>query len=223
VGGPVSKYHALLISGSLRAASANTAILKTTIDVAGEPVTAEPLAGQAIECHLYGRLAHLPAFNPDADRDPLDPEVERLRTSIHAADGILFSTPEYAGALPGSLKNLLDWTIGDEKPGSIYNKPIGWINTSTRGAAAAYRELRAVLGYAHASIVEGACVPLPITETMIGADGLIEDATVRRVLADVLAELRAAWTVTREDGARPPQVSEGWQRRLRGSTRSPGG
>ena len=196
MGAPATTHHALLISGSLRKASANTAILRTTIDVAGAAV-----AGAVIGCHLYGRLGLLPAFNPDADRDPLDPEVERLRASIHAADGIIFSTPEYAGALPGSLKNLLDWTIGDEEPGSIYNKPVGWINTSARGAAGAYGELQAVLGYAHASIVEAACVALPITETMIGTDGLIEDATVRRVLAEVLAELRAARTVTPEDGA----------------------
>ena len=159
------------------------------------------MAGQAIDGHLYGGLAVLPAFNPDADRDPLDPEVERLRASIHAADGIIFSAPEYAGALPGSLKNLLDWTIGDDEPGSIYNKPVGWINCSTRGAAGAYDELRAVLGYAHADIVEAACVALPITDTMIGHDGLVEDATVRRVLADVLTELRAAWTETGEGDA----------------------
>ncbi|WP_306796085.1 NAD(P)H-dependent oxidoreductase [Nocardia sp. XZ_19_369] len=25
---------------------------------------------------------------------------------------VLFCTPEYAGTLPGSLKNLLDWTVG---------------------------------------------------------------------------------------------------------------
>ena len=75
------------------------------------------MAPEGVECHLYDRLADLPAFNPDDDRHPLDPEVQRLRAAIHQADAILFSTPEYAGALPGSLKNLLDWTIGDEEPG----------------------------------------------------------------------------------------------------------
>jgi NAD(P)H-dependent FMN reductase len=99
----------LLVSGSLRKMSTNTALLRTTIEVA--PV--------GVACQIYDRLASVPAFNPDKDRDPLHPEVRRLRDAVHEADAIIFSTPEYAGALPGSLKNLLDWTIGDEEPGSI--------------------------------------------------------------------------------------------------------
>ena len=44
--------------------------------------------------------------------------MTRLRGTIHEADALLFSTPEYAGALPGSLKNLLDWTIRAGTSGS---------------------------------------------------------------------------------------------------------
>ena len=40
---------------------------------------------------------------------------------------MLFSTPEYAGALPGSFKNLLDWTVGG---GETYGMPVGWVNVS---------------------------------------------------------------------------------------------
>jgi NAD(P)H-dependent FMN reductase len=43
-----------------------------------------------------------------------------LRDDIRASDGLLFSTPEYAGGLPGAFKNLLDWTVGDGRPGSMY-------------------------------------------------------------------------------------------------------
>lgn len=170
-----------MISGSLRAASASTAILQTAVAVAPEE----------IDCRLYDRLALLPAFNPDTDHHPLEPEVGRLRDAIHEADGILFSTPEYAGALPGSLKNLLDWAIGDEQPRSIYNKAVGWINASARGAAGAHHELRTVLGYAHANIVERACIHLPIDPTMVGTDGSIQDPTSRRAAAAALSELVA--------------------------------
>ena len=48
-----------------------------------------------------------------------------LRQEIAAADAVLFCTPEYAGTLPGSFKNLLDWTVGG---GEIYGKPAVWIN-----------------------------------------------------------------------------------------------
>jgi hypothetical protein len=50
--------------------------------------------------------------------------VARLREEITAADAVLFCTPEYAGTLPGSFKNLLDWTVGG---GQLDNKPTAWI------------------------------------------------------------------------------------------------
>ena len=58
--------------------------------------------------------------------------------TIADADAVMFSTPEYAGALPGSFLNLLDWTIGG---GEIYEKPVAWINvaTSPTGAVKALR------------------------------------------------------------------------------------
>jgi NAD(P)H-dependent FMN reductase len=174
----------VLISGSLRSASTNTAVLRTAITVTPE----------GVGCRLDDRLVRLPMFNPDTDRHPLDMEVTRLRETIHGADAILFSTPEYAGALPGSLKNLLDWTIGDDQAGSIDDKPVAWVNASPRGATAAYYELRTVLGYAHAHIIETACIHIPITPTMVGPDGLIADSEVRSALAHVLVELVVATT-----------------------------
>jgi NAD(P)H-dependent FMN reductase len=174
----------LLVSGSLRDTSTNSSLLRTAA-VAWHHVAA---------CRLYDRLARLPAFNPDDDRPPLDHEVESLRDAIHTADAIVFSTPEYAGALPGSFKNLLDWTIGDEGPGSIYEKPVGWLNPSPRGAHGAYGELRTVLGYAHANVIDAACAHLPIRNEMIGSDGLVDGDTTRIALAHVFAALRSHLT-----------------------------
>jgi NAD(P)H-dependent FMN reductase len=154
--------------------------------------TAAEVAPDGVDCCIYGGLASLPAFNPDEDHHPLPPEVVRLREAIHSVDAIVFSTPEYAGALPGSLKNLLDWTIGDDQPGSIYDKPVGWINASLRGGGGAHDELRTVLAYAHARLVDAACVMVPVTGTMIGPDGLIEDEHSRASLVRVLGILAAS-------------------------------
>jgi len=159
--------------------STNTAALRTAAHAAPE----------GIACHLYERLGHLPAFNPDDDRHPLAPEPRQLRDAIHLADAIVFSTPEYAGALPGSFKNLLDWTIGDDEVGSIYEKPVGWVNASPRGAQGAHRELRTVLGYAHARIVEAACVQIPVSSEMVDSDGLVADEATRVALVDLLTAL----------------------------------
>lgn len=147
------------------------------------------LAPDGVRCRIYEHLATLPAFNPDEDHRPLPPEVQRLRDAIHDAEVIVFSTPEYAGALPGSLKNLLDWTIGDDQAGSIYEKPVAWVNASPRGAGGAHGELRTVLGYAHARIVEAACADVPVTPEMVGPNGLIEDDPTRAALAGVFAAL----------------------------------
>ena len=53
-----------------------------------------------------------------------------LRAALAAADGVLFCTPEYAGALPGSFKNLLDWTVGG---GEMYGQPVAWIYVAADG------------------------------------------------------------------------------------------
>lgn len=176
-----ARFQVLLVSGSLRRGSTNTALLRTAERVAPEGVTAV----------LYDGLGRLPHFDPDLESPP--EAVADLRAAIHRADAILFCTPEYAGALPGSFKNLLDWTIGDDQPGSIYDKPVAWVNASTSptGAADAHDSLRKVLGYAHAAVVEEACVSIPVPRQAVGNDGLVDDPAVRSETLRVLTSLVA--------------------------------
>ena len=173
----------LLVSGSLRQGSTNTALLRT----------AEVVAPPEIAAELYSGMGELPHFNPDLDQPPLDPAVADLRTTIHAADAILFSTPEYAGGLPGSFKNLLDWTIGDDDARSIYRKPVAWVNTSAAptGAADAHASLRKILAYAHASLIEEACAAIPVTRHAVH-DGLLVDPSIRSSIVRALRVLAAA-------------------------------
>ncbi|CAN5823784.1 NADPH-dependent FMN reductase [soil metagenome] len=165
-----------MITGSARASSTNTAAVRTA--------AAFPPAGITVE--VYERLAELPHFNPDDDVAPLPPAVAALREAIGAADALLFCTPEYAGTLPGSFKNLLDWTVGGMEMNA---KPVAWLNVAapTRGEGA-LATLRVVLGYVTASIIEDCCVRISVTREMVGADGLIADTDVRaRITALVVA------------------------------------
>ena len=174
----------LLISGSLRRGSTNSALLRT----------AQVVAPDGVEAVVYTGLDRLPAFNPDLDTPASLPgRVAGLRAAIRASDAILLSTPEYAGALPGSFKNLLDWTVGDDDSRSIYRKPVAWVNVSTSptGAADAHESLRTVLGYVHATVVKEACTPIPVRRDMVGADGLICDPTVRARIAATITTLAA--------------------------------
>ncbi len=170
----------LLISGSLRHGSTNTALLRT----------ATRLTVPGIATVLYEEMGALPHFNPDLDSAPLPAAVDRLRSAIHSSVAVLFSTPEYAGALPGSFKNLLDWTIGDDAAGSIYQKRVAFINASAapNGAADAHDSLRKVLGYAHAALLEDACTAIPVPRTAV-QDGQIGDPAIRHAITLSLQRL----------------------------------
>jgi chromate reductase len=166
----------LLIGGSLRGGSTNAAVL----------ATAELLVPSGARARMYHGLAELPHFNPDDDREPLPPSAAKLRALLADSDAVLFSTPEYAGSLPGSFKNLLDWTVGD----GLYQKPVGYINASAHGAGlGAHATLRSVLGYVNADVVEAACVQLMVRRDAIGADGTIADTQIRAGIAAALAAL----------------------------------
>ena len=106
-----SPVRIVLVSGSTRAGSTNTAALRTAaaLDVAG--VVATP----------WERLVDVPAFVPGDDGPP-PPAVAELRTLLAAADAVVFCTPEYAGTLPGSLKNAIDWLVGS---GELYRNAGG--------------------------------------------------------------------------------------------------
>jgi NAD(P)H-dependent FMN reductase len=157
--------------------------------------TAQVVAPPNISVEIYRGIAGIPPFNPDHDRAPLLTPVAALRVAIHEADALLFATPEYAGALPGAFKNLLDWTIGDDRPRSVSDKPVGWINTSPRGAADAHTSLRNVLRYAHAHLIERACVDIPFTSAEVDAQGIVANKAIHieiRATLKALAHAAAA-------------------------------
>jgi chromate reductase, NAD(P)H dehydrogenase (quinone) len=170
----------LLVSGSLRGGSTNSAALRT---VAG-------LAPPDVRVTVSDHMAALPHFDPDADVDPLDPAVARMRAAVAAADAVLFCTPEYAGALPGSFKNLLDWIVGG---GELIDKPVAWINVAAPGRGArAHESLAVVLAFLTAAIVDDACADVPVARQAVGDDGVVTDEATRAALAASAAALVAA-------------------------------
>jgi len=88
------------ISGSLRAASTNAALLQT----------ASQLAPRDMHFVFYDRIGELPHFNPDLDGDDDSPPeiVREFRRLLIDADGIILCCPEYAHGVPGALKNAID-------------------------------------------------------------------------------------------------------------------
>ncbi len=121
----------LAVSGSARAASANTALLHALARQAPQ--------GMSVE--VFARLAHLPIFSPDLEGPPAPPSVEALALAVARADGLVIACPEYVRALPGGLKNAIDWLASREE---IIAKPIALVHASHRGDDM-LEQLRAVL------------------------------------------------------------------------------
>jgi len=138
----------LAISGSLRAQSSNTALLRAM----------SLLAPDEIEIIIYNDTSTLPYFNPDID--PFnDKFVMSFRSQVEHAHGLLIAAPEYAHGLPGAFKNALDWLVGCEKfPG----KPVALINASSR-AKHAQSSLFEIFKTMSADIVKEASLTIPIT------------------------------------------------------------
>jgi chromate reductase, NAD(P)H dehydrogenase (quinone) len=170
----------LLVSGSLRSGSTNRAALRT--------VAAHAPPG--VHVVVSDHVATLPHFDPDDDVDPLDPAVVRMRAAVAGADAVLFCTPEYAGALPGSFKNLLDWIVGG---GELIGKPVAWINVSAPGRGArAHESLAVVLEFLTAVIVREACVDVPVARQVVGDDGVVTDEVTCAALVAAATALVAA-------------------------------
>ena len=165
----------LAISGSLRAASSNTAVVEA----------ARALAPPGLEVVVYEGLGGLPYFNPDLDTETPPGPVLALRRLVGEADALLISSPEYAHGIPGVMKNGLDWLVASlEFPG----KPVGLVNASA-GSTHAQAALKEVLRTMSAELVEGACVTLPWTGAKPDRTRMVEHPELSAILRGVLDAL----------------------------------
>ena len=127
----------LAISGSLRAASTNSALIAALVQNAppGCRVT------------VHDGLGQLPIFNPDDEGGRTPPEPSRLIDAVTRADGVIVSCPEYAHGVPGGLKNALDWLVSRD---AAVGKPAMLVHASPRSlfARAALAEIMRTMSFA---------------------------------------------------------------------------
>jgi len=135
------------ISGSLRADSHNTALLRAAAE----------LLPPGVELELYEGLRDIPPYDQDEDdAGQHSPAVLALRQAIEQADAVLISTPEYNHSIPGVLKNALDWVSRPVATSVLRNKPAAVVGASTSlfGAIWAQAEVRKVLAAIGADVVD---------------------------------------------------------------------
>jgi chromate reductase, NAD(P)H dehydrogenase (quinone) len=167
----------LALSGSLRAESMNSALLRAAARLA-------PAGMNIIVCEHLGEL---PLFNPDAECN-LPTPVIAFHSLLANSDALLIASPEYAHGITGTIKNALDWLVSFEP---FVNKPVAVLNASPR-AHHADAALREILKTMSANIVEPASITIPLLGSGLTENGMIYDPAVSGLIVRVLGALYEA-------------------------------
>jgi len=171
----------LTISGSQRAASLNTMLLRALPACAPDGMSFTQLDYSALG--LYNQ-----------DLEASFPEVAtQLKAQIRAADAVIISTPEYNRSIPAPLKNLIDWTSRPYGDSAWAGKPVYVIGATggAIGTALAQADLRKVLLYLDARVAGQPEVYLSGAMQKFGEDGALTDDATREHLKAALAAFAA--------------------------------
>ena len=171
----------LAMVGSLRTGSYNRMLLQAALELKPKDMQIES-----------AEIGDIPLYNEDVREKGYPPSVQRLREQIRAADAILFITPEYNYAIPGVLKNAIDWASRppeqpfNDKPAAIMGASI-----SRLGTARAQYHLRQSCVYLN-------MYPLNQPEVMVAEagkhfdeSGRFTDEAGRKLIAQQLTNLEA--------------------------------
>ncbi len=176
--------NVLGISGSLRAASFNSAALRAARDLAP--------AGMHITIHS---IADIPLYNEDVKVQGMPPAVQALRDAIAKADALLLATPEYNFSVSGVLKNAIDWASRppeqpfDGKPIAIMGAAGGML-----GTARAQYHLRQMFLFLNGHVLNRPEVMISAAASRFDASGTLTDETTQGIIRAQLEALRD-WTL----------------------------
>jgi chromate reductase len=182
----MSDFHVLGISGSLRAASLNSALLREAAAAAPDGITVE----------IYDRLADVPPYNEDDDGDGASEPVVDLRNRIAAADGVLIASPEYNYNIPGQLKNAIDWASRPAATSVLKHKPVALMGASMSpfGTVRAQLALRQAFLWIESRVVLRPEVHVFSAHTRFDEAGVLTDETTRSLTQQLLESLRKLGT-----------------------------
>lgn len=164
------------LCGSLHSSSTNAVLVSAVAARLAEAgVTVEPI----------DTSVHVPAFSPEQVDDP-PATVRTIRDAIARADGLIVSVPEYAGGLPGWVKNITDWMVG---AAALYERPVAVLSAATLGGAHAIEQLARTMVWQGAFVVATCSVAAPLT--MIRDNALTDADALRHLhhVGDLLVEV----------------------------------
>jgi len=113
------------------------------------------------------------------------PDVERLRTTVKQADGLILATPEYHGSLSGALKNALDLMDFEHIEGKVCGaiSVLGGPNNSN-----ALNHLRMIMRQCHAWMIPEQ-IAIGHARNAFGQDGNLLDKELAERLNDFARSL----------------------------------
>ena len=168
----------LCVAGSLRRDSYNRRLLRAA--TAQAPAT--------LRLDICDGLSTVPLFNEDLESSA-PTGVLALREAIAAADGLIIATPEYNQAIPGVLKNALDWLSRESPVGEVLSqKPVAVLGISSGpwGTRLAQASLRQVLHTCGALVMPTPSLFVANAAMRFDDDGTLVDPAVIRSLQNFL-------------------------------------
>lgn len=170
------------ISGSLRAGSFNTNLLRHARTLLPSDVTFEVVD-----------ISAFPLFDADVEREGIPAAVAAVKQRIVEADGVLIATPEYNFSYTGVLKNALDWlSRGPVRP--LIDKPVAVIGASTGnfGSVRAQTDLRRLLHGMGANVLPKPELLVTQAASKFDEHGHLTDESTNTVYATLLEKF-VAW------------------------------
>jgi chromate reductase len=183
----MSEIRILGISGSLRAQSHNTALLRA----------AQKYAPGGVSVEIYDELRDIPPYDLDLDTPHHRPQAVRaLRERVTAADGLLIATPEYNYSIPGVLKNAIDWVSTDwtgTEGLPLLRKPVAILGASPTnfGSVRAQLALRQVFVWTDSDVIAKPEVIVFRAHERFDEGGNLTDDTTIGLLQNLLDALAA--------------------------------
>ena len=178
-------FTVLGLSGSLRKASFNTAVLRA----------AQKLAPAGVHFSI-GSLRDIPLYDEDLQTSQgFPPAVLALCDAIRAADAVMIASPEYNYSISGVLKNAIDW-VSRAAPPPFVDKPVAILGASPGmiGTARAQYDLRKVFVFLDARVLNKPELMIGGARDKFDEAGELTDATTRELLVKQLVALRD-WTL----------------------------
>jgi len=171
-------YQVGYFVGSLSKVSINRTLSKALIRLAPSELKFEEIP-----------IKDLPLYNHDFDAD-YPPEGLALKERIAASDAILFVTPEYNRAIPGGLKNAIDWASRPWSQNSFERKPSAVIGASPGaiGTAVAQQNLRSVLSFCNSPQMNSPEAYIQLTPGLINDEGEVTVTSTEQFLRTFMEE-----------------------------------